>query len=404
MRMPRTSTSIAAQFRHHAGEVKPCQCNGRASNCHPETGFCLGCTQNTTGSACELCAAGYYGNPLLTGGSCQPCECPSAENNHAATCRRSQVGNFLCQCKEGYTGPACDRCDYGFYGNSRDGCLPCECNAYGSIGDQCHQETGQCLCVSGIVSARDCSQCPSRQVLVIAGHCRDCDIPCVASLLDSMDAIRDYYNNANVSDIDPAPMLRVVKYQRQMPELETAVEEAQVIEARTEADFGLVNAMKPHAELTLLEVKKYDKAADKQLHDAQDLLGAGRDIHNEAKNLEQDISKVISYLRSYGLSPDPQVEVRQALSEARTILSTIRARTYSQLDITARTELSYARQALNSVKELLLDQQEVQQQGVKLERVEQLINDLLQYLRAKKVWNSPSVSILFSFLTTEIQA
>ena len=75
-------------YLHLAGDVKPCQCNGRAQNCHPETGHCVGCTENTTGAACELCAAGYYGNPLMVDGSCQPCQCPSAENNHASTCRR----------------------------------------------------------------------------------------------------------------------------------------------------------------------------------------------------------------------------------------------------------------------------------------------------------------------------
>ena len=159
-------------YLHLAGDVKPCQCNGRAQNCHPESGHCVGCTENTTGAACELCAAGYYGNPLLAGGSCQPCQCPSAENNHAATCRRDGPDNFLCQCKEGYTGPACDRCDYGFYGNSEDGCLPCRCNPDGSIGNQCHQESGQCICAPG-VSGRDCSQCPLRQVGSFFSYVKD---------------------------------------------------------------------------------------------------------------------------------------------------------------------------------------------------------------------------------------
>ena len=373
-------------YLHLAGDVKSCQCNGRARNCHPETGRCIGCSQNTTGSACELCAAGYYGNPLLgSSAGCQPCQCPSAENNHAATCRRSRSSNpdlFLCQCKEGYTGPACDRCDYGYYGNSQDGCWPCRCNAYGSVGDQCHQETGQCVCVRG-VTGRDCSQCPSRQVLVSSDkQCRNCDVPCVASLLDSMDAIRSYYDNANVSDIDPAPMLRVVNYQKQLPGIEASVEEVKVHEARIEANLASIQAMKPHAELTLLEVNKYGKAAEKQEDEAQHLLAQGRQTANEAFNLEEDINEIIRNLQSYGRDDGAgaQVEVRQALAEARGILATIKGRSYAQMDITVRTELSYARQALNSVKELLLDQQELQQQGRSLERIEVMINDLLKYL------------------------
>ena len=372
-------------YLHLAGDVKSCQCNGRAQNCHPETGRCIGCSQNTTGSACELCAAGYYGNPLL-GSACRPCQCPSAENNHAATCRRLGSGSnddsFMCQCKEGYTGPSCDRCDYGYYGNSQDGCWPCRCNAYGSVGNQCHQETGQCACVRG-VTGRDCSQCPARQVLVRNGQCRNCDVPCVASLLDSMDAIRMYYDNANVSDIDPAPMIRVVNYQQQLPGIDAAVEEVKVHEARIEANLASIQAMKPHAELTLLEVNKYDKAAEKQEDEAQNLFEQGRQMADEAHNLEDDINEVIRNLQSYGKNDDgagAQVEVRQALAEARGILATIKGRSYAQMDITVRTELSYARQALNSVKELLLDQQELQQQGRSLERIEVMINDLLKYL------------------------
>ena len=369
-------------YLHLAGDVKSCQCNGRAQNCHPETGQCIGCSQNTTGAACELCAAGYYGNPLL-GSACQPCQCPSAENNHASTCsRQSNEGSFLCQCKEGYTGPACDRCDYGFYGNSRDGCWPCRCNLDGSVGDQCHQETGQCRCVRG-VTGRDCSQCPARQVLVSSSkQCRNCDIPCVASLLDSMDAIRMFYENANVSDIDPAPMLRVIKYQQQLPGIDAAVENVKVHEAIIEDNLASIQGLRPHAELTLLEVNKYDKAADKQKSEAQKLLEQGRGMASDASKIEQDITGIIRHLQNYGISDDQsvQVEVRQALTEARGILATIKGRSYAQMDIAVRTELSYARQALNSVKELLLDQQQLRQQGKTLERIEQMINDLLKYL------------------------
>ena len=42
----------------------------------------------------------------------------------------------MCQCKVGYTGPQCDRCDYGYFGDSKSGCLPCECNPMGSTSDQ----------------------------------------------------------------------------------------------------------------------------------------------------------------------------------------------------------------------------------------------------------------------------
>ena len=76
---------------------------------------------------------------------------------------------FSCQCRAGYTGPKCDRCDYGYYGlniqnlisrdNDEHGCTSCNCNVHGSLTDQCDQLTGQCFCVDGGVTGRDCSEC-----------------------------------------------------------------------------------------------------------------------------------------------------------------------------------------------------------------------------------------------------
>ena len=118
------------------GKVKPCQCNGRSEKCQPENGNCLSCRDNTTGPACEICAGGFYGNPLIAGGICRPCQCPDSQHNHAATCSLDSRGQFMCQCKVGYTGPRCDRCDYGYFGDSVSGCFPCDCNPMGSTSNQ----------------------------------------------------------------------------------------------------------------------------------------------------------------------------------------------------------------------------------------------------------------------------
>ena len=71
-------TSQITTWLDYIGKVKPCQCNGRSEKCHPENGNCLDCRKNTTGPACEICSGGFYGNPLL-GETCQPCQCPDSE-------------------------------------------------------------------------------------------------------------------------------------------------------------------------------------------------------------------------------------------------------------------------------------------------------------------------------------
>ena len=77
----------------------------------------------------------------MAGEPCKPCQCPTAERNFASTCSVDHRGQFSCQCKPGYTGPKCERCQYGFFGNLTDDgsagvCTPCDCDAFGSLTDQ----------------------------------------------------------------------------------------------------------------------------------------------------------------------------------------------------------------------------------------------------------------------------
>ncbi|XP_036386703.1 laminin subunit beta-1-like [Megalops cyprinoides] len=134
---------------------QPCQCNGHADHCHPQTGACQDCRDHTTGHLCDRCMNGFYGNPVLgSGDHCRPCPCPGfpgSGHSNADTCHLEPTSNqIVCHCRQGYQGPRCDRCSPGYFGEpERQGgqCHPCRCNNNIDLQDpgSCDPRTGQCL-------------------------------------------------------------------------------------------------------------------------------------------------------------------------------------------------------------------------------------------------------------------
>ncbi|KAK1157833.1 hypothetical protein AOXY_G24001 [Acipenser oxyrinchus oxyrinchus] len=153
---------------------QPCQCNGNTdtnmlfSDCDSLMGVCIGCIHNTAGPHCEICAPGYFGDAIIakncTNCNCSPCGTASCD---------PRTGQ--CQCKPGATGARCDRCKDGFYGyDSCTGCQRCDCDSAAALTQACNPQNGQCSCQPG-VSGPQCLQCAPGFWGYTSDGCTRCD-------------------------------------------------------------------------------------------------------------------------------------------------------------------------------------------------------------------------------------
>ncbi|KAG7253512.1 hypothetical protein CRUP_006984, partial [Coryphaenoides rupestris] len=146
---------------------RPCECNGLAELCDPDTGVCLDCREHSTGDSCESCVVGYYGNPVSRE-PCDPCLCPDTLGSgrfFASFCSREpETHGLTCNCLPGHTGPHCDSCAAGFYGNlTVPGTLCEECPCNNNIDPEdsgaCDRVTGACLRCLHHTQGTHCQQC-----------------------------------------------------------------------------------------------------------------------------------------------------------------------------------------------------------------------------------------------------
>ncbi|XP_067087170.1 multiple epidermal growth factor-like domains protein 9 isoform X1 [Osmerus mordax] len=149
-------------FRFSSTGCQPCQCNNHTNYCHPQSGICLNCLDNTKGNNCEECKLKFYRSPgAAPSDACVSCPCSNTSST--GSCQSADSDGFpVCDdCLPGYSGQQCDSCSAGFY-SSAGGCVPCDCSGNADPrgpAQPCHSVTGHCLsCVNNTTGPR-CQLC-----------------------------------------------------------------------------------------------------------------------------------------------------------------------------------------------------------------------------------------------------
>ncbi|KAB0803605.1 hypothetical protein PPYR_00575 [Photinus pyralis] len=307
------------------GQARACTCNDRSDICDTETGYCLGCRDNTHGRYCEKCADGYYGNPMLPFEKCQPCPCPSPTQNFASECRQlSKTNEFICNCKQGYTGHKCDSCSPGYYGQPQlagGSCQPCNCNVEGTLSHECDMVTGACFCKPGI-SGRHCSQCEKPRHVLQQFKCTPCD-KCTQWLLDdigqlSYDLDQNTHFLLNGSIEPPWGTLRNIekRYVFLNDKLATYLNNkhsAEELIANTSIDALKVR-------LNSLENRYNKLGLDDVTQKAAEIDKMAKDLDSELRESKPQLQQLIETLQNFGKS---QISTQEAVKEGEALLREI---------------------------------------------------------------------------------
>lgn len=172
---------------------KPCSCPGQiystqwfAGSCRREasgvTFECLNCKEGFEGKRCQKCQDGYTGNPLYQNGTCRICQCT---NNSAGGINTCDPITARCSCDDGYTGTECEFCRFGYFGNApAHDCKECDCHPEGSISTLCDIISGQCTCRSPNIIGRECNECASGY-WNISASCSECNCSITGTLSNS---------------------------------------------------------------------------------------------------------------------------------------------------------------------------------------------------------------------------
>lgn len=231
-------------------------------------------------------------------------------------------------CKNGYTGPRCEFCEGGYFGNpeSEQGhCESCDCNPEGIARDGCNEVTGQCFCKPGVLGKK-CDQCDQPRHVLKNSRCQLCD-NCTLTLLDKVDEIEmlfqvDFASLGNVTVTPPYESL--VEFEKK------ALHSKKDVHKRIHDTKGLLDRynsnrmdkMTTRARNIGVKREKLKLKAEKRAFEAELLQNNTDSILPEVKLVAGKLHATIDDLNRYGMS-DHHLSLESAYKSAEEYLNDI---------------------------------------------------------------------------------
>uniref|UniRef100_A0A096LSG3 Laminin subunit alpha 3 n=1 Tax=Poecilia formosa TaxID=48698 RepID=A0A096LSG3_POEFO len=327
------------------GRCLPCECNGLADECEDETGRCLSCKDNTAGDRCERCKDGYFGSAAQR--TCRLCPCPfSVSSNSFAVSCGDVLGDIQCTCKPGYTGVRCENCAPGYYGDPLipgGNCQPCNCNGNGN---SCDPRTGVCknsLEPGDTNTDEHCQECD---------NCAQTLLNDLEKLDFELARIKVQLDNASISS---ALKERLDKLERAVSDTKTLVnkfssavntQKSKVEQLEKDAD-SLADDIKSMKD-------KADKSAgdaDKAVDNAEDTYNRAKDLEKEIQKMLVKIKDLIFQLKNDGRGDSlPADSLTNILEKAQSMVTEMQNRNFTSQKTAAETELAEATKLLDYIK------------------------------------------------------
>ncbi|KAF9819861.1 hypothetical protein SFRURICE_004215 [Spodoptera frugiperda] len=304
-------------------EAQPCICNGRATECHPDTGECLNCTGGTGGPRCAECAAGHYGSPGGPGG-CQPCPCPERARNFADSCVMHD-GKLQCLCKPGYTGPECELCAAGWRreGGASGPCVACACDPAGSLGPTC-DHWGRCHCRDFATGPR-CDQCRPPRTYMDDNGCRPCD-NCTQTLLDSVETLTsELRTKADPRELSriPKPFAAVREFSHNATVLRSSLDNLTNNLVHSKNLESMLGDLENAEHRIFTEANSLKTEAQRREKDADYLSLESMSALEEVLKVRRKVSELVAALDDFARG-EKHLSAHRAIKEARHLLRQIK--------------------------------------------------------------------------------